>query len=277
MSKIQSIQTKLEAKTRRWWFFVTLIALQVLILPFSSKGFYLEKTGEIIGYTLSHSLFFACVPAFPVFQVISIVVLILIPLLRNRIRLVLALHAGVSYVLFAILQNIAIAPKYGVSIVTINVVMFLLVAATWFLEAAVARNDLSPRKRSPWQFSAIPLAVLAFWLPINWRSGLPDFRLVHFLTSGSALAFCTMTPVYLALLILFYPRVNHLTLRVTSTVGVILGLYNVIPKLVLQIHSSWWDGVLHLPLLLLSAAGVALSMRRTETSGHNKPDAGDGL
>ena len=49
MNRIDSIQSKLEAKTRRWWFFVGLIALQFVVLPFSSKGFFPEKTGEIIG------------------------------------------------------------------------------------------------------------------------------------------------------------------------------------------------------------------------------------
>jgi len=268
MIRIEDIQRTLEAKTRRWWFFVALIALQFLVLPFSSKGFFPEKTAEIIGYTLSHAIFFKCVPVFPVFQVIAILVFILIPILRRRMRLVLAVHAGVSYVLFAVLQNIAIAPRYGVSVVTVNVVMFLLVAATWFLEAGSARNDLSPHKRAAWQYLVIPPAVLAFWLPINWSTGLPDFRLVHFLTSGSALAFCTMTPVYVAVLIVFYPRVNFVTLRVTGAIGVILGLYNVIPKLVLRAYGSWWDGVLHLPLLLLSALGVVLSMRNQDTTKH---------
>ncbi|HNT35173.1 MAG TPA: hypothetical protein PKH07_09270, partial [bacterium] len=161
-------------------------------------------------------------------------------------------------------------PRFGLSIVTVNVVMFLMVAATWFLEAAVVRNDLSSRRRHPWQFAAIAPAVLAFWLPINWSTGLPDFRLLYFLTSGSALAFCMMTPVYLAVLIIVYPQVNLLTLRVTSSVGVIMGLYNVIPKLVLRAYSSWWDGALHIPLLLLSVWGVALSMTKLEAAGHNE-------
>ena len=76
--------------------------------------------------------------------------------------------------------------------------------------------------------------------------------------------FVVLVTVYLVLLIFFYPCVNPLLLRVTGVVGVILGLYNVLPKLVFRVYSTWWDGVLHLPLLMLSLVGVVLSMRRPE-------------
>ena len=269
MRSIQTTQNTLEAKTRRWWFFVGLIALQFLIVPFASKNFDLSKWGDIIGYTFGHALFYACKPAFPVVQVIAIAVFLLLPALRNKVRVLLALHAGLSYVLFAVVQNVAIAPKYGLSIVTINIVMFLLVAATWFWEAAVQRNDFSPRSQPFWKYLVIPPAVFAFWLPVSWETGGPDFNPVNLVTSGSALTFCMMTPVYVATLVFFYPRVNMVTLRVTSVVGVIIGLYNVVPKLLFRVHSTWWNGVLHLPLLVLSVLGVILSMRRTETGGHN--------
>lgn len=50
------------------------------------------------------------------------------------------------------------------------------------------------------------------------------FSVAFILLQG--LAFCLMTPVYLALLILFYPGVNIVTLRITGLVGLMLGLYN---------------------------------------------------
>jgi hypothetical protein len=270
MRNIQTIQNTLEAKTRRWWFFVGLIVLQFLIAPFASKNFDFSKWGDIISYTFGHALFYACKPAFPVFQVIAIAVFLLLPILRNKVRVLLSLHAGLSYVLFAVLQNVAIAPKYGLSIVTINIVMFPLVAATWFWEAVVQRNDFSPRRQPFWKYLVIPPAIFAFWLPINWETGGPGFNPVNLVTSGSALTFCMMTPVYVAALVFFYPRVNMLTLRVTSVVGVIIGLYNVVPKLMFRIYSTWWDGVLHLPLLGLSIAGLILSIKTTKREGHNQ-------
>jgi hypothetical protein len=70
-----------------------------------------------------------------------------------------------------------------------------------------------------------------------------------------------MTPVFMAVLIFFYPAVNFVTLRVTGLIGTGIGLANVIPKLILRMRSTWWDGFLHLPLLILSILGMALSMK----------------
>jgi hypothetical protein len=274
MMKItDSIQNWLEAKTRRWWFFVGLIALLCLIPPVATKNFDFSKWGYIIRCTLGHSFFPKFRSAFPVFQIIAIAMIVLLLILRNRIRVFFAFYAGISFVLFTVVQNIAITPQYGLSIVTSNVVMFLFVAAVWFLEAIVGRNDFSSRHHALWKYLVIPPAILAFWLPVSWTTGQPDFDPRYFVTSGSSLAFCLMTPVFIAILIFFYPRVNMLTLRVTGAVGTIVGLFNVIPKLLLQSYSSWWDGVLHLPLLVLSILGIVLSMKRTEQEEHNKPDA----
>ncbi len=270
MTRIERFQEVLEKKSRRWWFFVVLIASQFLIVPFASQNFDIRRCGNIIHYTLGHSLFLSCKPFFPVFQAIAIVMLLLLLILRNRFRAMFSLYVGFSYMLFAVVQNIAIGPKYGVSIVTINLIMFPLVASTWFWEAAAQVNDFSSRDHSLWKWLLVPLALIAFWLPINMTTGKPDFNPVYFLTSGSALTFCLMTPVYLSVLLFFYPWVNMLTLRVTSAVGLIIGLYNVIPKLILQTHSTWWDGILHLPLFVLSFLGVVASMKRTHNEGHKK-------
>jgi len=264
MTRIGRIQETLDAKTRRWWFFVGAILLQFLLPPFASKGFDIEKWGDIIGYTLSHALLMSWKPVFPPFQILAIAAVLLLVTLKNKAHRAFALHAGASYALIAILQSVAIAPTYGVSIVTINVVMFLAVAAVWFWEAAAGRNDFSRQDRSAWRYLLIPPAFLAFWLPISWTTGMPDFNPLYLVTSGSSLMFCLITPVHMAVLIFFYPRVNTLTLRVHGIVGVIIGLYNVIPKLVLLAYSTWWDGMLHLPLLVLSAIGLALSMRRVD-------------
>ena len=53
-----------------------------------------------------------------------------------------------------------------------------------------------------------------------------------------------------------------LTLRMTGVVGTLIGIYNVIPKLILGLYSNRWDGILHLPLLVLSAIGLVLSMKK---------------
>ena len=82
------------------------------------------------------------------------------------------------------------------------------------------------------------------------------------LTSNSAISFCSITPVYIALLLLFYPRINLVVLRVTSYIGLIIAIYNVVLKFFLGNTTTYWSGILHLPLLILSVVGIILSLRK---------------
>jgi len=247
---IEQIHRTLNAKTRRWWFFVIVIALGY-VPPFASRNFELMRFMNILRTTLGHSLYYSCKPAFPAFQVIAIIMFILLACFPTRMSRPFAVYASLCYILFNT-QNIAITEKYGMSVVTMNIILFSLVATAWAWEAVVGKNDFS-RIRQPYRkFFILAVALFAFWLPISPKTGEPDFKVLYFLTSGSALTFCLMTPVFLAVLIFFYPNVNQITISVTGLVGTAIGLVNVIPKLILHQYSTWWDGFLHLPLLLLS-------------------------
>jgi len=90
---------------------------------------------------------------------------------------------------------------------------------------------VEPDAKAPaWKYWVFPLAFLAFWFPHSITDGsvVPDFNPTSILTSEAGLTFCMMTPVYLAILTLYYPRINMTTLRITSLVGVIIGFYNVL-------------------------------------------------
>ena len=259
MTRIHNIQHVLEAKTRRWWFFVGIILLQ-LIPPYASKGFSVPEWGNIIGYTLSKAWVHSLESAFPIFHAIPYVLILCVVLLKNRIARIFSICVGLSYVFFAIVQDIAVTPKYGLSIVTVNVLMFLLVAAAWFWEGIALKNEFSSGKQSVWKYLLIAPAFLALWYPAK-NGHTPDFSLIHMLTGPSGVAFCLMTPVYLTVLVFCYPQVNMVTLRVTGVVGTILGLYNVVPTVIVWSDTAWWNGILHLPLLLISLLAVVLSMR----------------
>jgi len=249
---------KYDAITRRWWFFAGVVSLQ-LLPPFTSKGFNVNEMYEIISTTLHRALFFSCRPVFPVFQVIAIAVIALLIVFRGKVRVVLAIHAGCSCLLFVVMQMTASTPTYGVSVLSGGVIMFGLVAAAWFWEAFVGFNEFSARNRPAWRYGVLVPAALAFWMPLDLATFGPDFNPANVIASGSALAFCMMTPVYLAVLIFFYPMVNIVVLRITSTVGLILAIYNV-PMLFG--YGTMWNGFLHLPLLVLSVMGLIMSMRR---------------
>ncbi|MHC4455680.1 MAG: hypothetical protein ACYS0I_01105 [Planctomycetota bacterium] len=71
-----------------------------------------------------------------------------------------------------------------------------------------------------------------------------------------------MTPLYVGLLTLYWPRVNIVTLRLTSLVGLIIGLYNMNLNFLVRPSLLWWNGVLHIPLLVTSLYGLIISLKR---------------
>ena len=254
----QVIYRKYDAATRRWWFFVGVLLLQ-LLPPFTSKNFDFNEMYEIISTTLHSAFFFSCGNVYPVFQGIAISVIVSLMLFRNKARFVFGIHASISYLLFATVQLTAITPRYGLSIISSGAIMHGLLATVWFWEAFAGFNDFAVHKQPAWKYTVIAPAIIAFGMPLDLSSLSPDFDLSNFSTSGSALTFCMMTPVFLAVLIFFYPKVNIVVLRMTSLVGTIIALYNVPTLFRFDVIGL---GLIHLPLLFLSVLGLILSMRR---------------
>jgi hypothetical protein len=264
-------QSRLERITRRWWFFLLFVLIQ-FFPPYASKAYKIEDWGEVIQHALGNAIVYRHSEIYPVFQIIAILFVVGILILRNKLARVFGIYVAISYVLFAIGQSIAFTDKYGLSICTINFVMFLIVAGFWAWEAAVLKNDYTFRKLPIWRYWVVPLAVLAFWYPAS--KGRPDFNPVLLFTSGSGLAFCLMTPVYVALLSLYWPRVNTPAMRVTSLVGLIIGLYNMYANFGINPGRGWWNGVLHIPLLVISLYGLILSLKRPQVKNRVNENTG---
>ena len=259
--KVENIQRRLEAITRKWWFFLLFILMQFFLPPYVSKGFEWSEIGIITGTILSNSLVYTYTALYPIFKIIPAVLVISLLFLKNRVTRLFSIYAVVTYVLFAFLQSIAVTEEYGLGIITVNIVMFCIVAAFWFWEGLARRNDFTPQERSAWKYWVIPLAFLAFWYPVNPDTMMPDFNPIYLLTNLAGLAFCLMTPVYLSILTLYYPKVNIATLRVTSLVGTIIGFYNVLTNFLLYPSILWWNGVLHIPLITISIYALILSFK----------------
>lgn len=257
-------QGKLELITRKWWFLLLFILLGTIVPPIVTKGFDPSKIGEIIPYLLSHALIRSCPPSFYiVFKIVPIVLIFFLILFENKVGRLFSLYVGITYVLFALLQGIAITERYGLGIVTGNFIQMLIIAAFWFWEASVNENNFSHQKIPIMRYWVVPLAFLAFWYPVNLESMQPDFNLVYLFTNPAGLAFCMMTPLYLGILTLYYPKINIATLRVTSLVGMIIGFWNMVVNFLIKPNILWWNGVLHLPLLFISIYAFILSFRKT--------------
>jgi hypothetical protein len=76
------------------------------------------------------------------------------------------------------------------------------------------------------------------------------------------LTFCLTTPVFLFLLVLFYPRVNTFAYRITAFNGLLYGLVNLTHFFTPE---RSWMGVLHLPLLVISIYALVLGSGRSDT------------
>ncbi len=258
---LDKIQGKLEWLTGRWWFILIFILMGTVLPPYASKGYEYSKIGEVSGYILGKALIDHVDPLlYPIFKVIPILLIVFIILLGNRITRLFSVYAGITYILFAILQGVAITERYGIGIVTGNVIMLLVVAGFWLWEAKMRKNDFTPRKFSIWNYWVLPLAFLAFWYPTNLETVHPDFNPLYLFTNPVGLAFCMMTPVYLTMLILYYPKVNIATLRVTSLAGIIIGFWNMVVNFTTP--NLWWNGVLHFPLVIISIYGLILSFKK---------------
>jgi len=70
-----------------------------------------------------------------------------------------------------------------------------------------------------------------------------------------------MTPVYLTVLLFIYPRINKVTMRLTSFIGVIFGI-SAIVLATSNIGYLWWVGVTHLPLFIISLTYFVISLRK---------------
>jgi len=261
----EKIQEKLELATCKWWFLLLFILFETVVPPFVTKGFDFSKIGEIMPYLFTHPLINSCPSIlYVVFKIIPIVLISGLIIFGNKIGRVFNLYVGIAYLLFAILQSIAITDKYGFGIITGSFILMLIVAIFWFWEVFVGRNNFTSQRLPIIRYWVVPLAFLAFWYPLNLESIKPDFNLAYLFTNPAGLTFCMMTPVFLGLLTLYYPKVNIATMRVTSLLGILIGFWTMVVNFLIEPDILWWNGVLHFPLVFISMYAFTLSFRKTQ-------------
>ncbi len=259
-------ENRLEKITRRWWFFL-LFALIQFVPPYASKGYnFPQDWSSVTKHAMRNPLVLSYSQLYPVFKITPIVLIVLIVTFGSKVSRLFTAYVSFSYMLFAIGQSIGNSELYGVAICTTNLIMFSTVAAFWLWEAIIVQNDFSSAKIPVWRYWVVPLAILAFWYPLNLRTAGMDFNPAGLFTNIAGASFCTMTPVYIGLLTLFWPRVNIVVLRVTSLVGLIIGLYNMHLNFIVRPDTLWWNGVLHIPLLVISIYALVLSMRKVKSN-----------
>lgn len=260
------LQIVLERITLQWWFYLVLIVL--FMLP-SYTEFALDarNTADLIAAVLSQPLVYSYPVLFPIFKIIPIILIAGLFIYTNKAAALFIVYSFVLIMILAILQNSAMTQDYGFSVLSGNVIVYLLVAFSWLLELFTRQSDFSKPNRSRKHYWIIPLAMLAFWFPVNDSGLATDFSFIALFGNSAGLTTCMMLPVLLTVLYIYSPRVNPVTLRITAFAGLITGLLNVMQWFVLTDY--WLLGVLHLPLLIISALAFAsgITIRSHEITG----------
>jgi hypothetical protein len=174
---------------------------------------------------------------------------------------VMAAYFGVNYLLIAALQTNAVTERYGFAVQTGALLATALLGMLWLWVAWRDRLQASFEDVPTWRWSLLPLPLLVFWSPfaLDGSKVVPNFDTLLLLTSPDyGLSYCFVTPVFLFLIILFYPGVDTFAFRVTAFNGLIYGLLNLThwfnPDLV-------WMGVMHIPLLVIPLVALFLSLQ----------------
>jgi hypothetical protein len=250
----EKIFKTLEWLTRRWWFYLLLFIIPFFIPFYTATGHAPQEVGNVINEVLIHALipFRPFMPALKIIVALSIIALFIY---GNRIGKIFTLFMGVNFFTIAFVQSIAVTEKFGLAIITPNLIWFSIVGLFWLWEAKLGKTDFTFYKQPLWKYWVIPLAILAFWAPLTpW-----NFNPIYLLTSDSPLAFCLMAPIYLAIFSFVYPKVNFPALRVTSFIGSCIGIFNMA-----GVFIGWglYHGFIHIPLLAISLYCFVISIRR---------------
>lgn len=246
-----------------WKFFLLLVLLQFILMPVATKGFKFEAAGDLIFYTLGRAFIMDMYSYAVYFQIVMILALVAVIIWKEKVSRCFTGLAGCFYLLYAVIQNMAVTEQYGFSMVTVNVVMMSFVAFVWLRAAWMGNNIFSfdnITRKTAW---TIPVAFFCLWWPMNMSTALPDFRLHYLWDSGSVLGFCPMTPLFLTLLILSKQSASRVVLRVTAMVGVIIGCYNMGN---FATDAGLYLGLYHLPLLGMSIFALLSSKRKKNES-----------
>ena len=203
----------------------------------------------------------------PAFHLATIVLIILLWKLNTKVAKYFYAYLAVNFVFIAFAQNITVNEKFGFVIISNNMLHILLVGILWIPAIFQHENEFAAVKLEKWRFWALPLAILAFWVPMTLL-GQPDFNPILLLTSEYGLAFCFTAPVMIYILTLYYPNIYKPAYRFLCIVGAYIGLLNLIGPLIIQGYPLW-VAILHIPLFTISIYGLTLEKIKTKVHSIN--------
>jgi hypothetical protein len=247
----------LEYLTKKWWFYLIIIAIVFFLPPITSVPFNPWNSAEVVSAILMNAqLPFMWLA--PIFHLATLLLVVVLRRMKAGAGRIFYVYLGLSYLLFAFVDNIAQTTLYGLGIVVSNVALMGFVGLLWFWAAFKYRKnfEFEPKRIPSWKYWLLPLAVLAFWAPAN-ELGQMDLSPVLFLTSAYGIAFCMTTPVLVFILAFYHPNVYLPAFRVLCVEGIYFAVLNLLGP-VMFVGYPVWLAVLHIPLLCISLYGLVL-------------------
>ena len=236
-----------------------------LFLPLYTQSPYdPQQTPDLIYQVLSHPLTSHLEPLMSIFK-LGLLLAVLSPLFLKRrgAAVVLAYYTFLLFIVGA-LQNTTITENYGFVWIVGNTIVHYMLAVICLVDICKRHTQLSRHHFDKSKLWIAPLMLLALLMPYGVSAdgnAIPDISM-RMLTNDAALTFCMITPVVIGTLLLFWRGVHRPTLAGLSFVGAIFGIINGLLWFTLR-PESWWMGVLHLPLLIISTHGLAVARRNT--------------
>lgn len=252
--------------TSKWWFYLLLFLIPLFVPTYTSKPMAYGQIGELMGIVLRESLI-PYIWLAPAFHLATIVLIILLWKLNTKVVKYFYAYLAVNFVFIAFAQNITVNEKFGFVIISNNLLHILLIGILWVPAIFQHENEFAAVKLEKWRFWAVPLAILAFWVPMTLL-GQPDFNPILLLTSEYGLAFCFTAPVMIYILTLYYPNIYKPAYRFLCIVGAYIGLLNLIGPLIIQGYPLW-VAILHIPLFTISIYGLTLEKIKTKVHSIN--------
>jgi len=241
--------------TTKWWFFLLLFLIPLIIQPYTSKTVAYGQVGELMGIVVREALKPYSWLA-PAFHLATIIFVILLWKFNMKVSRYFYAYLAVNFVFMAFAQNITVNEKFGF-VVIFNNLIHILIVGILFVPAIFRRgNEVARVELQKWRFWAMPLAVLSFWSPMN-DLGQPDLNPLLLLTSQYGLAFCLTAPVIVFILSLCYPNVYKPAYRFLCVVGAYIGLLNLVGPAIIPGY-PFWVAFLHVPLFTISLYGLIL-------------------
>ncbi len=252
----------------RVWFKI-LLAFLLFIPLYTQKPYDYAETADVISTVLSRPLVTAFAWVLPLAKLLFLAAAVL-PFLTHRgqdtARPVLGYYAFILLVV-GLFQNMGVTDDNGFVWIVGNTLVILIVAVFCLIDLIGGKTRIYHENLNRGRLWVILPMALAFLMPyaINPEGQIrPSFTAVV-LTNEAGVTYCMITPVILGVLLLFQKEVHLPTISVISFVGFLFGLLNMAIWFGMQ-PESWWMGVLHLPLVVLSFFGLVQSRK----TGHSE-------